>query len=46
MAAVEQTVPLAKTMSERITGLREWAKGRARLASTPETNAVASGREL
>ncbi len=44
--AAMQTVPLAKTMSERISGLRDWAKGRARLASTPETNTVVAGREL
>lgn len=44
--AAMQTVPLAKTMSERISGLRDWAKGRARLASTPETSTVMAGREL
>lgn len=44
--AAMQTVPLAKTMSERISGLRDWAKGRARLASTPENNTVMAGREL
>lgn len=31
--AIGQTVPLAKTMGEQITALRNWAKGRARLAS-------------
>jgi hypothetical protein len=30
-------VPLAKTMAEQITGLRTWAKGRARFATTPTT---------
>ena len=29
-----QTVPLAKTMSEKISALRKWAVGRARNAST------------
>ncbi len=33
LTALEQTVPLAKTMSEQITAQREWAKGRARNAS-------------
>jgi SpoVK/Ycf46/Vps4 family AAA+-type ATPase len=28
-------VPLSKTMAEQISGLRTWAKGRARLATTP-----------
>jgi len=28
-------VPLSKTMAEQITGLRNWAKGRARLATSP-----------
>jgi SpoVK/Ycf46/Vps4 family AAA+-type ATPase len=31
-----RVVPLAKTASEKITALREWAKGRARPASEPE----------
>jgi hypothetical protein len=30
-------VPLSKTMAEQITGLRTWAKGRARLATTAVT---------
>jgi SpoVK/Ycf46/Vps4 family AAA+-type ATPase len=30
-------VPLSKTMAEQITGLRSWAKGRARLATSPQT---------
>jgi hypothetical protein len=34
-------VPLSKLMSERIGGLRQWAKGRARLAtSTPKSEGV------
>ena len=33
--ALTQTVPLAKTMAEQISGLREWAEGRARNASAP-----------
>jgi SpoVK/Ycf46/Vps4 family AAA+-type ATPase len=33
--ALEQTVPLAKTMAEQITCLRAWAEGRARNASVP-----------
>jgi adenylate kinase family enzyme len=34
LAALEQTVPLAKTMDEQINRLRNWAEGRARNAST------------
>jgi len=33
LAALEQTVPLAKTMDEQISRLRAWAEGRARNAS-------------
>jgi hypothetical protein len=33
LAALQETVPLAKTMSEKITAQRTWAKGRARNAS-------------
>ena len=33
LAALAQTVPLAKTMDEQIAGLRAWADGRARNAS-------------
>jgi SpoVK/Ycf46/Vps4 family AAA+-type ATPase len=43
--AAASVVPLSKTASERITALREWAKGRARPASLPEKvdpNAVRS----
>jgi hypothetical protein len=32
--ALEATYPLSRTMREAITGLREWAKARARLASS------------
>jgi ATP-dependent 26S proteasome regulatory subunit len=32
-------VPLAKTMAEQIAGLRTWAKGRARFATTPVPDA-------
>lgn len=35
MTALAQTVPLAKTMEEQISSLREWADGRARNASVP-----------
>lgn len=36
VAASKNVVPIAKTAAEKITALREWAKGKARLASTPE----------
>ena len=35
LASLTQTVPLAKTMEERISALRSWAEGRARSASIP-----------
>ena len=34
--ALENIIPLSKTMKEEITALREWAKTRARKANTPE----------
>lgn len=33
LKSIRETVPLSKTMSERITDLRAWAEGRARFAS-------------
>ncbi len=44
VGALAQTVPLSTLMSERITGLRQWAKGRARPAGAPETRAT--GRRM
>jgi hypothetical protein len=35
LAALRETVPLAKTMDEQISRLRSWADGRARNASVP-----------
>ena len=35
LAALGETVPLARTMAEKITAQREWAVGRARNASVP-----------
>jgi SpoVK/Ycf46/Vps4 family AAA+-type ATPase len=40
LASFEETVPLSQTMEEEITGLREWAQTRARVAS----KRVVSGR--
>ena len=37
LAALAATVPLAKTMSEKVSALRKWAVGRARNASTVQT---------
>lgn len=37
--AVEEIIPLSYTMKERIDGMREWAKSRARRASTEDDNA-------
>jgi hypothetical protein len=36
IAAAASITPLSKTAETKITGLREWAKGRARLATTPQ----------
>ena len=35
LATLSQTVPMAKTMAEKIAAQRNWAKGRARNASVP-----------
>ena len=35
LAALSQTVPLSKTMSEDMDHLRDWAQGRTRLATSP-----------
>jgi SpoVK/Ycf46/Vps4 family AAA+-type ATPase len=35
--ALAKRVPLSKTMGEKIEKLRTWAKGRARMASSPDT---------
>jgi len=34
---LNEFVPLSKQMAEQITGLRQWAKGRARPATSPAT---------
>ncbi len=44
--AAARVVPLSKTASEKISQLREWAKGRARPASTPEKPAEGAVRSL
>jgi len=36
LTSLQQTVPLSKTMSEDVDGLRKWSVGRARPATTPE----------
>ncbi len=35
--AIEATTPLSKTMERKVEALRSWAKGRARVASKPNT---------
>lgn len=40
LAALRQTVPLARTMDEQINRLRTWAEGRARNASVERTTEV------
>ncbi|MHC4415672.1 MAG: AAA family ATPase [Planctomycetota bacterium] len=45
--SIKETVPLSKTMSEKISGLRAWADGRARFASSSgETPAPVPKRKL
>jgi AAA+ superfamily predicted ATPase len=45
--AARETVPLSRTMSERIDELRAWAQGRARPASNPDaTSTIAPRRKL
>ncbi|HZJ13752.1 MAG TPA: AAA family ATPase [Chthoniobacteraceae bacterium] len=39
LAAIQQTVPLARTMDEQINRLRSWASGRARAASATRADA-------
>lgn len=38
LASLRETVPMARTMAEKITAHRNWAIGRARNASTPHQN--------
>lgn len=44
--AAATVVPLASTAKEKIQGLRDWAKGRARPASIPEATTETKGRAL
>lgn len=44
--AARNVVPLSKTAAEKINALREWAKTRARFASTPEVQSTNTGRVL
>lgn len=44
--AASKIVPLAKTASDKITRLREWANGRARRATTPENDTASKKRKL
>lgn len=46
LAEARNTVPLSKTASDKIAGLREWAKGRARRASAEETTEQNDKRNL
>ncbi len=44
--AASETVPLSKTAEDKIKNLREWAKTRARFATTPETQTSGPSRAL
>ena len=46
ISAARATVPLSSTAADKIKGLREWATGRARPASAPETAAPTDRRTL
>ena len=43
--ALDGAVPLSRLMNEKIQGLRKWAKGRARLASSDDAG-VEHGRKI
>lgn len=43
VSAAKDVVPLSKTAADKIERLREWAKGRARPASTPEVQGEQTG---
>jgi ATP-dependent 26S proteasome regulatory subunit len=46
LAALKETVPLAKTMDEQISRLRSWADGRARNASVPRLTIADEPRRM
>jgi len=47
LAAAKRTVPLAKTMGEKLEALRTWAKSRARPATPPDkAQSLDAGRKL
>ena len=43
VTAAGNTVPLARTAGDKLTALRQWAQGRARPASAPETSTTTTG---
>jgi SpoVK/Ycf46/Vps4 family AAA+-type ATPase len=46
LAAAKTVVPLGETAKEKISDMRAWAKGRARPASSPETESAGPARAL
>lgn len=46
LASVKNTVPLSKTMETKVTGLREWANGRAKPAAREKIVPVAGPRRV
>lgn len=44
LAAAKSVVPLARTAKDKIDGLRVWAEGKARRATTPETTVAITPR--
>ena len=46
LAAAATVAPLSKTAAEKIEGLRQWAKGKARPASAPEAVTTSTARAL
>ena len=38
LTAMDEVIPLSQTMRERLSGMREWAKSRARRASPPDAD--------
>lgn len=46
LASIKSTVPLSQTMKEGIDQIRDWARGRARPASSVKATVSVSGRRI
>lgn len=43
---IESTVPMSRTSAERITGLRDWARGRCRMANSASETVAMGSRQI